>query len=117
MYGYTYFAVEELDTGDFVGFTGLANQTWESEFTPCVDIGWRLCRSAWGKGYATEAARACLEVSEAQFGLTEILAFATDTNLPSIHVMKKIGMKEIGKVQHPMIIDDDRFDHCVVYKK
>lgn len=115
-YGYTYFAVDELETGEFIGFTGLKNQVWESEFTPCVDMGWRLKRAAWGKGFATEAARACLEAAWPKFGLKEVLAFATDTNLASQRVMQKIGMNHIGKVQHPMIKGDSRFRHCEVYK-
>jgi len=115
-YGYCYFAVDILKTGEFIGFTGLANQTWESEFTPCVDMGWRLKRDAWGKGFATEAAQGCLEAAFDKFGLTEVLAFAANTNTPSENVMKKIGMKYIGTVQHPAIIDDPRFKHCVVYR-
>ncbi len=114
-HGYTYFAVDILDTEEFIGFIGLANQTWESEYTPCVDIGWRLKRSAWGKGYATEGALACMEASNAKFGIGKVLSFATDTNEASVHVMKKIGMHEIGTVQHPHIKDDPRFKHCVVY--
>lgn len=115
-FGYCYFAVEVLETGDFIGFTGLANQNWESEFTPCVDIGWRLKHAAWGKGYATEAAKACLDAAFTKFALKEVLAFATDTNFPSMQVMKKIGMNYIGNVQHPLIQNDSRFKHCVVYK-
>jgi RimJ/RimL family protein N-acetyltransferase len=115
-YGYTYFAIDVLETSEFIGFTGLANQTWESEFTPCVDMGWRLKRSAWGKGYATEAAAACLEAAGTKFGLKEVLAFATDTNEASEKVMKKIGMQRIGTVQHPAILGDDRFEYCVVYR-
>lgn len=115
-YGYCYFAVDILDTSEFIGFIGLANQTWESEFTPCVDIGWRLKRSAWGQGYATEGAKACLDAAFSKFNVSEVLAFATDTNLPSQKVMKKIGMNDIGTVQHPQIIDDPRFQYCVVYK-
>ena len=115
-YGYTYFAMDLLASEEFIGFTGLANQTWESEFTPCVDIGWRLKRSAWGKGYATEAAKACLDAGFEKFGLEEIIAFATDTNMSSVNVMKKIGMQFIGTVQHPSILGDARFKHCVVYQ-
>ncbi len=114
--GYTYFAIDNLKTGEFLGFTGLANQTWESEFTPNVDIGWRLKRSAWGNGYATEAAQACIEAAFSKFNLKEVIAFATDTNLSSMHVMQKTGMQYIGTVQHPSIINVDRFKHCVVYK-
>lgn len=115
-YGYCYFAVDVLESGEFIGFIGLANQTWESVFTPCVDIGWRLKRSAWGKGYATEGAKACLKAAKDKFGIDEILAFATDTNIGSQKVMQRIGMKEIGTVQHPHIHGDPRFKHCVVYK-
>ena len=115
-YGYCYFAVDLLETGDFIGFTGFANQSWESDFTPCIDIGWRLKQSAWGNGFATEAANACLDAASDKFGINEVIAFATDTNLASQHVMKKLGMKLIGTVQHPAIKDDPRFKHCVVYK-
>lgn len=114
-FGYTYFAVDILESDDFIGFAGLANQTWESEYTPCVDLGWRLKRSAWGKGYATEAAKACLASALSTFGLKEVFAFVTDTNLASENVMKKIGMKLIGKVQHPLIKNEPRFKHCIVY--
>lgn len=115
-HGYCYFAVDILETGDFIGFTGFANQTWKSEYTPCVDMGWRLKREAWGKGFATEAAQGCLNAAFSKFGLTEVIAFATDTNISSEKVMKKIGMRRIGTVQHPAIIDDSRFKYCVVYK-
>lgn len=115
-YGYTYFAIDILESDEFIGFAGLANQTWESEFTPCVDLGWRLKRTAWGKGYATEAAKACLDSALSHFGMKEVFAFATNTNLASENVMKKIGMKLVGKVQHPLILNDPRFKHCVVYK-
>jgi RimJ/RimL family protein N-acetyltransferase len=115
-HGYCYFAVDLLETDEFIGFTGLAKQNWESDFTPCVDIGWRLKRSAWGKGYATEAAGACLEAAYAKFGLEEVVAFTTDTNLASQNIMKKIGMQYQGIMQHPAIINDPRFEHCVVYK-
>ncbi|PKA83808.1 RimJ/RimL family protein N-acetyltransferase [Ulvibacter sp. MAR_2010_11] len=115
-HGYCYFAVDELETAEFIGFAGIMNQTWESEFTPCVDIGWRLKKTAWGKGYATEAAKACLEAAFNQFQIKEVLAFTTDTNTASENVMKKIGMEYIGTVQHPMMVGDPRFKHCVVYK-
>lgn len=115
-YGYCYFAVDVLETDEFIGFAGLANQIWESEFTPCVDIGWRLKQSAWGKGYATEAAKACLNAAFTKFGLVEVLAFTTNTNLQSEHVMKKVGMHLIGNVQHPLIVNSSQFKHCLVYK-
>tara|TARA_R110002124_G_scaffold6123_1_gene37410 strand:- start:156980 stop:157555 length:576 start_codon:yes stop_codon:yes gene_type:complete len=115
-FGYTYFALDLLENGEFLGFAGLKHQQWESEFTPCIDIGWRLKKAAWGHGYATEAAKACLNASRSKFGIKEVLSFTTNTNMASEHVMKKIGMDFIGTVQHPMMVGDPRFKHCVVYK-
>lgn len=115
-FGYTYFAIDILENDEFIGFAGIKNQTWESEYTPCIDIGWRLNQSAWGKGYATEAAKGCLDAAFPKYGIEEVLSFATDTNEPSENVMKKVGMKYIGNVQHPAIVDDPRFKHCVVYR-
>ncbi|MCA8967799.1 MAG: GNAT family N-acetyltransferase, partial [Planctomycetes bacterium] len=59
--GHCYYAVEALDERGLLGFVGLAEQVFVSDFTPAVDIGWRLSRRAWGNGYATEGARRCLQ--------------------------------------------------------
>ena len=53
---------EGPDAGRFAGFTGLVPQVFEAHFTPCTEVGWRLARWAWGRGYATEAARRALAV-------------------------------------------------------
>jgi len=116
-HSFTYFAVETLDTKEFLGFTGLAKQSWESEFTPCVDMGWRFKKEAWGKGYATEAAKGCLHAAFNTFNLKEVYAFATKGNTPSENVMKKLGMQYQGTFVHPKIIDDPRFPYCFAYKK
>ncbi len=115
--GFCYFAVDLLETNEFLGFTGILHQTFESEYTPCVDIGWRLKKAAWGKGYATEAAKACLEEAFTKFNINEIYSFAPEKNINSEAVMKKIGMNFIDTFQHPMIINDPRFRECVVYSK
>ena len=115
-YGYSYFAMDELVTGEFIGFAGLKYQTFESEFTPSVDIGWRLKRSVWGKGFATEAAKACLDAAFNRFDLDEVYSYCPDLNKASEAVMKKIGMVFTGILQHPKIANDSRFKHCVVYK-
>ena len=54
--------VQERASGAFVGVAGLAPVRFEAHFTPAVEIGWRLARAAWGKGFATEAARASVDV-------------------------------------------------------
>lgn len=114
-HGFTYFAVDRLDQSKFIGFIGLAKQSWESEFTPCVDLGYRLARSQWGHGFATEGAKACLKAGFEMYGLEQIFAFTPDLNLPSQKVMQKIGMRYAGELQHPKIDDDSRFKHCVAY--
>lgn len=116
-HGFTYFAVDRLDTGECIGFTGLAQQEYDAYFTPCVDIGWRLKKSSWGKGYATEAARACLDYAFASLQLDKVFAVAVEGNRPSIRVMEKIGMQFDGTFQHPALVDHPHLGDCVVYQK
>ena len=115
-HGFTYFAVEALSSGEFIGFVGLLHQTYESPFTPCVDIGWRLKKSAWGKGYASEAAKACLEFALESAGLDEVFAMCANTNAASEAVMKKIGMQKAGTFDHPAIPPDSMLNPCLAYR-
>ena len=114
--GYTYYAIELKATEEFIGFCGMLMQTYESPFTPNVDIGWRLKKAAWGKGYATEAAKACLDLAKNQLGLKTIISVASQTNLPSINVMQKIGMKKVGEFKHPALMDTPELNPCEVYE-
>jgi len=113
---YTYFAVDKLDTGECIGFTGLCQQTYEADFTPCVDIGWRLSKQFWGNGYATEGAKRCLQYAFETLNLEKIYAIASAINVKSIHVMEKIGMKKAGTFIHPEIKDNERLRDCVWYE-
>lgn len=113
---YCYFAVEELTSGAMIGFIGLCYQIYESDFTPCVDIGWRLKKTAWGKGYATEGAKACLQYAFQGLKLPRVLAVAPEVNKPSIHVMKKIGMRFVKTFEHPRLLDEKRLKNCVLYE-
>ena len=90
--GYGLWAVEVVDSATFIGFIGLALQTFEAHFTPAVEIGWRLATSAWGRGYATEGARAALAFGFDTAGLDEIVSMTTETNMRSRAVMERIGM-------------------------
>ncbi|MGW3401990.1 GNAT family N-acetyltransferase [Streptomyces zhihengii] len=89
--GYGWWAVEVQDTGEFVGFAGL-DDTEDAMPLTGVEIGWRLARPAWGRGYATEAARAVLAHGFGALGLAGIFAVTTAGNLRSQAVMHRIGM-------------------------
>lgn len=89
--GYGWLAVEVRETGAFIGFAGLDEVDEEMPFTG-VEIGWRLAREAWGRGYATEAARAILAFAFDTLALPEVLALTTATNTRSQAVMKRLGM-------------------------
>jgi RimJ/RimL family protein N-acetyltransferase len=114
--GYTYFAVEILETGELIGFIGLAYQEYKTEFTPATDIGWRLKASAWGKGYATEGAKKCLEYAFNVLNLTHIISVFTEKNIKSENVMKKIGMEKIGTFKHPNLKDYPDYEKCICYQ-
>jgi RimJ/RimL family protein N-acetyltransferase len=114
--GYTYYAVELTDTGEFLGFCGMLLQTYDSPFTPNVDIGWRLKKAAWGKGYATEAASACITLAKETLELKTIISVASHINVPSIRVMQKIGMERVGSFELPALIENTDLNPCVVYQ-
>lgn len=89
--GYGWLAVEVRESGEFVGFAGL-DDIEETDPVDGVEIGWRLARSAWGHGYATEAARAVLGHAFDTLGLPEVLAITTAANHRSQSVMRRLGM-------------------------
>ena len=90
--GFCYFAVDTLETENLIGFIGLSEQNFAADFTPCIDIGWRLAKAVWNKGYATETARASLEYGFNTLGLTEIIGRAVPQNVASIRVLEKLNM-------------------------
>lgn len=114
--GFCYFAVDTLATGEFIGFIGISEKDFEADFTPCLDIGWRLKRSAWNKGFATEGAKRCLQYAFEELQLSTINSIAPKINEPSIAVMKKIGMKFVKNFDHPLLPGDGRLQHCVLYE-
>ncbi|MFD7913614.1 GNAT family N-acetyltransferase [Streptomyces sp. NPDC059752] len=89
--GWGWWAVEVAATGEFIGFTGLDPVDEDMPFAG-IEVGWRLARTAWGHGYATEAALAALEFGFNSLALPEILAITTATNLRSQAVMQRLGM-------------------------
>ena len=110
------FAVELKLTKEFIGFTGFAIPTFESFFTPCVEIGWRYKKEAWGQGYATEAAIACLAHGFDTFGFDKIVSFTSSLNARSQKLMQRIGMNYIADFDHPKIEKDNRLCRHVLYQ-
>ena len=106
------------DRGRFAGFTGLAVPSFEAAFTPCVEIGWRLPRWAWGRGYAAEAARAALQVAFTEVELPEVVSFTSAVNERSQAVMRRIGMtRDVhGDFAHPKLPTDHPLSSHVLYR-
>jgi RimJ/RimL family protein N-acetyltransferase len=114
--GFCYFAVERLDTNELIGFIGLMEQNYPADFTPCVDIGWRLAKAQWGNGFASEGAKACLDYAKKTLKIEEIYSIAPKINLRSEKVMQKIGMQKVKEFKHPLLSDYPHLEDCVLYK-
>ncbi|MFW1734116.1 GNAT family N-acetyltransferase [Acinetobacter sp. ULE_I001] len=99
--GWGLWAVELIETQEFIGCVGLHQQPSKFEFSPCIEIGWRLDPKFWNKGYATEAAQACLRFAFEELNFQEIVAFTSKHNFASQNVMKKIGMSFSHDFLHP----------------
>ena len=110
-----YFAVEILETSELIGFIGLHQQTFEADFTPCIDIGWRLKKEVWNNGYATEGAIRCLKYGFDELKIKRIYAITPKINLKSERIMQKIGMKKIKYFIFEPLKDDERLKECVLY--
>ena len=115
-YGYGLYAVERKSDRCFIGFTGLHWARFEADFTPCVELGWRLCREAWGRGFAPEAAAAVLDYAFGLLGMTEIHSFTAAVNLRSQRVMEKIGMERVGRFDHPALPPGSPLSEHLLYR-
>ncbi|MBS1598164.1 MAG: GNAT family N-acetyltransferase [Bacteroidetes bacterium] len=114
--GFGFYAVEEKSTNQFIGFTGFGIPPFESFFTPCIEIGWRLKKEVWGRGYATEAAKACVQFGFEKLSFDRITSFTSVLNINSEKVMQKIGMKKIGEFDHPFLEKENKLCRHVLYE-
>ncbi|WP_299580434.1 GNAT family N-acetyltransferase [uncultured Microbulbifer sp.] len=114
-YGWGFWALALRETGKFIGFVGIKNVTDDLPFAPAVEIGWRLAHPFWGKGYASEAARASLEVAFNTLHLTEVVSFTSLQNIRSQRVMERLGMRRDSLVfAHPQVpAESPLLQHCL----
>lgn len=117
-HGWGLWAVEVPGEADFIGFVGLAIPRFEAPFTPCVEVGWRLARSAWGRGYAPEGAMEALRFAFDDLGLDEVLSFTAVGNAKSRRVMEKIGLTHdpADDFDHPNLPPGHRLRRHVLYR-
>lgn len=116
VYGYGLYAVEAKEDGRFIGYVGLHHFDFDAPFSPGVEIGWRLAREYWDKGYATEAAKACLDYARKCGLFNEVYSFTAVCNNRSERVMQKIGMEHQGFFLHPALPEGDRLQRHVLYR-
>jgi RimJ/RimL family protein N-acetyltransferase len=111
-------ALELVASGELIGFTGMDLATYEAHFAPAVEIGWRLASSAWGHGYATEAALAVLAFGFEELECREIVACTVPANRRSRAVMERLGMTHDPRenFEHPEIAAGHPLSRHVLYR-
>lgn len=118
-HGFGWWAVEVPGETPFIGFIGLWRPAFEAHFTPCVEVGWRLARRFWGRGYASEGARAALAFGFGELELAEIVSFTATTNARSQAVMRRLGMTHdpAEDFDHPKLPAGHPLRRHVLYRK
>ena len=116
--GFGLWAVEVHHGESFIGFVGLSVPRFEAHFTPCVEVGWRLNRAAWGHGYATEAAQRAIRFGFDELNLGEIVSFTVPDNVRSRRVMERLGMSHdpAENFDHPLLPEGDPLRRHVLYR-
>lgn len=117
-HGFGFWALELPGEAPFIGFAGLLHVSFEAHFVPAVEIGWRLAPAHWGKGYATEAARAALDHGFGALGLAEIVSFTIPANTRSQAVMQRLGMTwdKADDFAHPRVPEGHPMSRHVLYR-
>lgn len=118
-YGFGMWAVEPRETSQFIGFIGLAHVRYETPFTPCVEIGWRLASEWWGKGFATEGAQAVMSFAENSLRIDEVVSQTSTVNLRSQRVMQKLDMVRdpAEDFDHPLVPSDHVVCRHVLFRR
>ena len=116
--GFGLWAVELRESGTFAGYVGFQRPTFQAPFTPCIEIGWRLSPDEWGKGYATEGARAVVRYGFEILALEEILSWTVPENVRSRRIMTKLGMTHDPRddFDHPLLPEGHPLRRHVLYR-
>ena len=117
-HGFGLWAVEVPGKANFIGFVGLSVPGFDAPFMPAVEVGWRIDKAYWGRGFATEAAHAALADGFDRVGLAEIVSFTTPANIRSIRVMKRLGMthNSADDFEHPRLPEHHPLRRHVLYR-
>ena len=117
-HGFGLFAAELREDQTFIGFVGLAVPSFEAHFTPCVEIGWRVAADYWGRGLATEGARAVVKYAFDELALDALVSFTVPGNIRSRRVMEKIGMTHNASedFDHPNLPEGHPLRRHVLYR-
>jgi len=99
--GWDLFCVARRDDDVCIGFAGLHVPDFLPEILPAVEVGWRLARSEWGRGYATEAGAAAMRFGFDTVGLDRLVSVAHADNTASTNIMRKLGMTFERATVHP----------------
>ena len=116
--GFGLWAVEVPGVANFIGFVGLNRTAFNADFTPCIEIGWRLAYEYWGFGYATEAASVAIADGFDRLALEEIVSYTTVANARSRRVMERLGMTHLPAedFDHPKIPEGHPLRRHVLYR-
>lgn len=115
-YGWGFWVTEKIDDGAFIGLVGL-NRVDDLPIGDCVEVGWRLAKDYWGFGFASEAAKACLDFAFTDLDLTEVVAITTVNNSKSRAVMDRLGMSDSREnFEHPKVDASTGLREHVLYK-
>ena len=117
IHGFGLYAVDLLESNEFIGFIGFQEANFDAHFTPCIEIGWRLRKEYWNNGLATEGAQRCLDYAKQELKFEQIYSFTASTNIASESVMKKIGLVKAGEFNHPKIPTGHPLCRHVLYIK
>jgi len=116
--GHGFWAAEVRATGEYIGMIGLVDRPEGLPISPCIEIGWRLKRDAWGQGYASEGAQASITFAFETLGRSEVVSFTAVSNQRSYRVMERVHMQRLpATFEHPAVPVGHALREHVLYRQ